>query len=174
MRQSQAEKEEEKHRLYEKEKQTFEELLEKFQNFKTRDSNKTLLNNKEGRLSYNYSSQPVLEPLVLEKVRSEAITKEKEVRLQSSKPIPTDLLSHKDLKLPLKLSGKAKSMINLSVNDKQSSNISNIQHFDDMDEPTFEEKMKSLPHWKYKASFENYMSGITTVTKDVIDEFMKL
>lgn len=52
--------------------------------------------------------------------------------------------------------------------------LSKIETVDENEELSIEDRMKNLPHWKYGAAFENYMEGITTVTPDVRDEFMKL
>lgn len=45
---------------------------------------------------------------------------------------------------------------------------------DNLSSSEIEEKMKRLPHWKYKASFEGYINELQTVTQEVKEDLMKL
>lgn len=45
---------------------------------------------------------------------------------------------------------------------------------EDLDEAEIEQKMKELPHWKYGASFDQYINACTCIPDDVKKEFMKL
>jgi len=49
--------------------------------------------------------------------------------------------------------------------------FSSIQEEEDTD---VEEKMKSLPHWKYAASFTNYVKEIQGIREDEKEEFLNL
>ena len=48
-----------------------------------------------------------------------------------------------------------------------------MSKIDEDDEIDIDEKLKNLPHWKYVASFTNYINGLTTVNPHVKEEFMK-
>ena len=164
-----------------KEKRHFEELLERYSKYKTKDVNKTLLYNRNGRHSVQCASQPILEPLNMHKMNSEDRPREKEVRLQfASNPESPESMSRNDNKMLNKLDKltKSQSMINLKQPENlQAESLNNsfkIHTIDEFDELTIEEQMSTLPHWKYKASFYNYVRGINTVSKDVIDDFMVL
>ena len=170
-----------------REQQQFNELLEKYQNFKSRRNDKTLLSNKRGRHSVLCSSQPILEPLRLAKMQHEPKSAlEKEIRLDvTSKAKVSDLMSQNDFKSPkpvsLKKGNNSRSMMNLLPNIRESlidvmssRRPSEIHTVDEMEELPIEERMAKLPHWKYKASFESYISGITTITPDVKEDFMEL
>ena len=56
----------------------------------------------------------------------------------------------------------------------KANNMSKIYTVDETDELTIEERMATLPHWKYRASFDSYMSSATTVLPDLMEEFMKV
>jgi hypothetical protein len=69
---------------------------------------------------------------------------------------------------------QSKSMRSLIPNSERTHQFAKFSAIDESDEFSIEEKMKSLPHWKYKASFITYMEGLETVTPEVKEDFMKL
>lgn len=51
--------------------------------------------------------------------------------------------------------------------------MSKISEINEHDEINIEERMKNLPHWKYGASFNNYIKGLDTIDPHVKEEFLK-
>ena len=52
--------------------------------------------------------------------------------------------------------------------------ITKISEIEEEEEVDVEERMKNLPHWKYAASFTNYIKDLSAIRPDEKEDFLKL
>jgi hypothetical protein len=179
-----------------KERTEFEGLLDKYSKFKNakEEMSPYLSRQMDRRKSLGVVNNNIDLGYTGKKSRTGSI--EEEVRLPSSRKKhididkyltmnkPTDNSTENLLKTsnrsrmiagPVLVRGpKSQSMHNL-IKSKHAllSKVPDMSKINEDGEIDIDEKMKNLPHWKYVASFTNYISALTTVNPHVKEEFMK-